>query len=98
MLTHVVMFRFEDLAAAALVRDELLAMKGRIPTLLDIECGVDITRSGRSYDLALITRHADQAGLEAYAAHPVHQAVLEVVRPRAQSAVAVDFISAKPHP
>ena len=57
MLTHVVLFRFADLAVASECRDRMLAMKGHIPPLLDIEVGVDIVRSDRSFDLALITRH-----------------------------------------
>jgi hypothetical protein len=95
MLTHVVLFRFADLAVAAECRDRMLAMKGQIPSLLDIEVGVDITRADRSLDLALITRHADLAGMEAYQVHPVHQALLTWVKPRVQQAVAVDFVSAR---
>ena len=73
MLTHVVLFRFPDLGVAAECRDRMLAMKGRIPALLDIEVGVDIVRSDRSFDLALITRHEDLDGMQAYQVHPVHQ-------------------------
>lgn len=95
MLTHVVLFRFADLSVAAECRDRMLAMKGRIPALLDIEVGVDIIRSDRSLDLALITRHADLAGMQAYQVHPVHQELLSWVKPRVQQAVAVDFVSAR---
>ena len=95
MLTHVVLFCFPDLEVAAECRDRMLAMKGRIPALLDIEVGVDIVRSGRSFDLALITRHEDLAGMEAYQVHPVHQELLDWVKPRVQKAVAVDFVSGR---
>ena len=95
MLTHVVLFRFADLAVAAECRDRMLAMKGRIPPLLDIEVGVDIVRSDRSFDLALITRHEDLDGMQAYQVHPVHQELLRWVKPRVKQAVAVDFVSAR---
>ena len=95
MLTHVVLFRFADLAVAAECRDRMLAMKGRIPPLLDIEVGVDIVRSERSFDLALITRHEDLDGMQAYQVHPVHQELLSWVKPRVKQAVAVDFVSAR---
>ena len=95
MLTHVVLFRFPDLSVAAECRDRMLAMKGRIPALLDIEVGVDIVRSDRSFDLALITRHEDLDGMQAYQVHPVHQELLAWVKPRVQQAVAVDFVSAR---
>ncbi len=95
MLTHVVLFRFADLAVASECRDRMLAMKGRIPPLLDIEVGVDIVRSERSFDLALITRHDDLDGMQAYQVHPVHQELLGWVKPRVKQAVAVDFVSAR---
>lgn len=94
MLTHVVCFRFDSLEDAAGARDRLLAMAGRIPTLQGIEAGVDTTRSERSYELALLTRHADRAGLDAYAVHPVHQEVVAWIKARARGSVAVDFETA----
>ncbi len=93
MLTHVVCLRFADLTTAAEARDRLLAMAGKIPSMTGIEAGVDTTRSGRSYELALITRHADAAGLAAYQVHPVHQEVLGWLKQHVKGAVAVDFES-----
>lgn len=92
MLTHVVLFSFEDLDHAEQARQRLLAMKGQIPALLDIEAGLDTTRSPRSMELALITRHADRAGLEAYAGHPVHLEVVAFIKAHASGAKAVDFV------
>ena len=97
MLTHVVCMRFADLTPAGEARDRILAMKGRIPALLDIECGVDIVRSARSYDLVLITRHADLDGMQAYQVHPVHQETLAWLKQQLLpgGAVSVDFVSAR---
>lgn len=92
MLTHVVCFKFDDLQIAAQVRDRLLAMAGRIPSLRGIEAGVDELRSPRSYDVALITRFDDLAGLEEYVVHPVHQEVVEFIKPLSKGAVSVDFL------
>jgi len=94
MLIHVVLFRFEDLDAAKEAGERLRAMGGRIPGLLQVEAGVDITRSGRSYELALITRHPDQAALDAYQVHPVHQEVVAYIKAHASGSVAVDFLGA----
>lgn len=93
MLTHVVCFRFDQPADAVEAARQLNALAGRVPTLLAIEAGVDITRSARSYELALITRFDDQAGLDAYAVHPAHQEVVSFIKARAGGAVAVDFVS-----
>mgnify|MGYP003956791203 CR=1 FL=1 len=93
MLTHIVLVRFDNMADAEEGARQLRAMKGRIPSMTDVEAGVDITRSGRSYELALITRHPDQAGLDAYQTHPVHQEVLVFLRAKSSGSVSVDFES-----
>ena len=93
MLTHVVIMQFDSVEEATACRDKLLGMAGQIDSLREIEAGVDTTRSDRSWDFALITRFDDVAGLQAYAVHPVHQEVLDFVRPRAKSVATVDFES-----
>ena len=79
-------------SVAADARDRLLALRGQIPSLKELEAGVDITRSERSFDLALITRFDDAAGLQAYAEHPVHLEALAWLRSVATQVVAVDFV------
>jgi hypothetical protein len=91
VLTHVVFFKLFDHASAPQVRDRLLAMKGKIPELLEIEVGVDIVRGERSYDVALISKHTDVAAMQRYQVHPEHLAVkafLDTVRERS---ISVDF-------
>ncbi len=91
MVTHVVFFKFETREDAEASRDRLLAMKGRIAGMKSIEAGLDFTRSERSFDLALITRHDDRAALESYRTDPVHQEVVGFIRDRAKGSAAVDF-------
>ncbi|MCA9638033.1 MAG: Dabb family protein [Myxococcales bacterium] len=93
MLTHIVCIRFDTAEHAAEAVDRLRAMAGRVPTLRAIEAGLDITRSPRSLDLALITRHADQAGLDAYRVHPLHLEVLDFIREHAEASYAVDYLA-----
>lgn len=91
MVTHVVLFKFQDLTDAEEARVRLLSMKGRVVGLQDIEAGVDFTRSERSHELALITRHVDRASLDAYRIDPVHLEVAAFINARSTGAVAVDF-------
>lgn len=93
MLTHVVCFRFPDRADAEEAVRRLAAMDGKVPALQGIEVGLDITRSPRSYDVALITRHADADGLAAYAQDPVHLEVVAWIKSKGPQSVAVDFLS-----
>jgi hypothetical protein len=94
VLTHVVLFRLHDenkSENAARACELLLGMRGKIPELLHIEAGTDVLRTTRSFDLALITRFADRAGLEAYQANPVHQEVLGFLRAVTAQSIAVDY-------
>jgi hypothetical protein len=93
MLTHVVLFQFADPAAAKTAADKLAAMDGRIETLRAIEVGLDVSKSARSFDVALITRFEDQAGLEAYAVHPVHLEVVAYIKAHAEKSIVVDYLA-----
>lgn len=95
MLTHVVMFKLRDRdpAGVAAVRDQLDKLPGQIPSLQTMEIGIDTLHSGRSYDVVLIARFDDMAGLEAYQAHPVHIPVQTYLRDNCESIIAVDFLS-----
>lgn len=93
MLTHVVCFKFDATDIAEEAARRLRDMAGKIPELLSIEAGVDVVRSPRSYDVALITKFKDLNGLEAYQVHPVHVEVASYIKANSKGAVAVDFVS-----
>ncbi len=68
-------------------------MSGKIPQLRHLEVGVDVLRSERSYDLALVTKFDSLEDLQAYQAHPVHVDVTKYIASVIESAVAVDYES-----
>jgi hypothetical protein len=68
-------------------------LESGIPTLRSLEIGIDITHSGRSYDLALITRFDDMHGYQVYREHPVHLPVLDYLGDAVESSATVDFES-----
>ena len=72
-------------------RDRALrALRGVVPSLLQISIGPDIIGGG-NWDVALVADFADAAGLDAYQTHPAHQAVVGYVRSVVAERVAVDF-------
>lgn len=95
MFTHIVLIKLKDRRpeSIAATRAHLERMRLAIETLRELEIGVDVTRSGRSYDLALVTRFDDRTGYEVYREHSAHQPVLAHMADAAESAVAVDFES-----
>jgi len=95
MLTHIVLFKLKDPAPENMekVRGVLAGMEGRIPDFHHFEVGVDIIRSKRSYDLALVAKFDSLEGFRAYQAHPAHQEVVRYILAASDSIVAVDYES-----
>lgn len=96
MITHIVFFKLTDPSQvnAQAVQEILLSMHGKIPLLQHLEVGVNIVRSDRSYDVALVTRFASLTDLNAYQVHPYHaEIVVPFVGKVAISSVTVDYES-----
>jgi len=94
MITHIVFFKLVESSPENVqaVKEVLLSMQGKIPHLLHLEVGIDLVRSDRSYDLALVTRFASLGDLQAYQIHPYHaETVVPFVKKVALSSVTVDY-------
>ncbi len=93
MITHIVLFKLKDSSPSNIekARDVLMGMKGRIPELRHLEVGIDVLRSERSYDLALLAKFDSLEELQAYQKHPVHVEVAKYMTSVRESAVAVDY-------
>jgi len=95
-LRHVVAWKLatDDAALRAeqahRISDDLMALRGVVPTILDIRVGPDVVGGG-NWDVALVADFADRAALDAYATHPDHLAVVGYVRSVVSDRVAVDF-------
>jgi hypothetical protein len=96
MITHIVLFKLSDPRpeTIAATRDLLLSMGGRVPQLRQLEVGVDLIRSERSYDIALVTRFDSLDELKAYQVDPYHAGtILPHMRSVCSAIVAVDYES-----
>jgi hypothetical protein len=94
MITHIVFFKLSNPSPGNITatRDKLLGMAGKISVIRHMEVGVDVVRSERSYDLALVTRFDSLADLQAYQLHPCHaDDVVPHVKSVCSSIVAVDY-------
>lgn len=97
MITHIVFFKLHDPTPANVTatREKLESMGGKIPLLRHLEVGVDVIRSERSYDLALVTKFDSMEDLQAYQVHPYHAGeVIPHMKAVSSSVVAVDYESA----
>lgn len=93
MITHVVLMKFKDPAAAPQIRDMLLTLPAKIPLIQYYEVGVDMLHSERSFDLSLIARFNTMDDLNAYGTNPDHVEVLTYIRTVLERSIAVDYES-----
>lgn len=94
MITHIVLFKLEDPSIENLTatRDKLLSMEREIPLLRHLEAGIDVIKSERSYDIALVTKFDSLVDLQAYQVHPYHAGVvIPHMKSVCSSIVAVDY-------
>ena len=91
MYSHVVMFRLKDAERVDEAAAMLRTLEGQVPSLLQIEVGIDDLPQERSSQICLVTRFADRAGYEAYHHHPFHQALLEQFGPLVAEARKTDW-------
>jgi len=94
MLVHIVMFQFKEENKEVnleRVKEMLEALPEKIETLKSMEVGIDISRSERSFDLVLISKFDDQAGLDFYVPHSAHQEVVSVIKEVTSLSKVVDY-------
>ena len=81
MIKHIVMWNVrgdtpaEKALGIAQLQRSFEGLRGRIPGLLHLEIGVDVSRVDYACDVVLYSEFESQAALDAYGAHPEHQRV-----------------------
>jgi len=91
MIKHLVMWTLHDKNDALKVKTVLEALQDKVPSIIEIEVGIDISKTDASADVVLYSTFADEAALEAYKMHPDHQAVLPMMSKVAAARKVVDY-------
>lgn len=95
MIEHIVLFRWKTEATAEQVAagmEGLRGLRGSIPGITALACGVDFSGRAQGYTHALVIRFADRPSFDAYGPHPAHRAVIEThLRPIMESVIDFDF-------
>ncbi len=84
MFIHIFGFQWKERAASAdkeRAAREIRAFQGKIPGLMDVAVGENLSRRGQGYTFAGLMRFTDRAACDAYAIHPAHIALLEWLVP-----------------
>jgi hypothetical protein len=93
MLTHIVCFKYKPETSESTReehRSRLRGLKG-LDGVVDLTVGVDVVRSARSYDMALVVLFPNRAALDTYQKDPQHVPVAQFGASLCDSIVAVDF-------
>jgi quinol monooxygenase YgiN len=98
VIKHIIIWRLKDEAHgndkaknSRLIKEKLEALNGRIPGLIKIEVGADISAGSNSGDLVLYSEFEDRAALERYRTHPEHQAVAPFIAAARADRMIVDY-------
>lgn len=95
MIVHIVMFRFKEENLEENLKEvtaKLNALVELIPELNSLEVGIDFSRSERAFDLSLYSTFDSKEALKAYAVHPEHLKVVELIRAVTFEAKVVDYV------
>ncbi len=93
MFIHMFAFRFKpgvtDAQQDRMLR-EIGELKKQIPLVVESYVGKNVSPRGQGFVIGGVMKFADQASLDAYNTHPVHQALLKWLLPLID-AIEVDF-------
>ncbi|MCE2746619.1 MAG: Dabb family protein [Burkholderiales bacterium] len=82
MIKHIVFWQLKDEALGntkarnmELVKEKLMSCAKIVPGIVDFEVGLGGTNLECTYDVVLYSTFENKAALDAYAAHPTHEAI-----------------------
>jgi hypothetical protein len=94
MFTHIVLFKLKEPTKENLeyLKKTFLSMSGNIKELKELEVGIDVIRSDRSYDIAIITRFNNKEDYLAYDVNGFHvEKVKKVIGSYIEVSKTIDF-------
>jgi hypothetical protein len=102
MYEHLVSFKFKESYSPDKVKmllDTLLSFKGRIPGIVELTAGVNVTEeidNIHGYSLGLRVTFQDKEALRQYGPHPVHQEFVRMLDGILDNVVVIDYPVASP--
>jgi len=94
MVVHIVMFKFKEenkKRNIAKVQDKLEQLEQKIDGLKTMEVGINFNESERAMDLSLYSTFESEDDLKAYAVHPEHLKVVELIKEVTLESKVVDY-------
>lgn len=100
VLRHIVMYKFRDDLAPAQVQEVIDAFKTmvrQIDSVVGFEHGLNTSKEGKSDGLThiFVVTFRDEAGRDAYLAHPAHAAYVKVAKDKREKVIVADYWAEK---
>ena len=99
MIRHIVMFKLKKTQPEESldriknqIKLRLESLPGKIDVIRQMEVGINVVKSDRAFDLALVSSFDSLDDLETYRVHPAHQEVVSYIAEFKDQSAAVDFI------
>lgn len=84
MFIHIFGFRWKPAATdadKARASEQILAFRGRIPGLLEVHVGPNLSPRGQGYTFVGLMRFTDKHAADEYTTNPAHHALLQWLMP-----------------
>jgi len=94
MIVHIVMFKFKDENKdenISIVNSKLKELLLKIPVLNSMEVGINFAQEDRAFDVSLYSTFDTKEHLRAYAKHPEHLKVIEIIKSVTKESKVVDY-------
>ncbi len=95
MLRHIVMMKFKDRERVKEISEKVKKMLDDLVPVVDdlkrMEVGINVNTKPAAYDLVLTADFDDEAGLNAYRAHPDHVKILDYMKDVVDKTTVVDY-------
>ncbi len=99
MIKHIVMFNFKNQNKDKNIKKAKEMLNGLIntvPSLKNIEVGINFSKEDRAMDLSIITLFDNIEGLEEYANHPEHLKVVKFIKEVINNSKVSDYLVTSP--
>ena len=95
MIRHIVMVKLpEAIRAEAQTRitEGMAPLPAKLPEIKYMDVGINISKSPKAHDVAIVLDFEDEAGLKVFAVDPDHKALVGYIRKTADQISIVDYV------
>lgn len=91
MIKHVYLYKLADKSKAKEVADKLASMKKNIPSVEDVEVGIDFVGAKASFDLLECVICKTKEDFEAFCVDPYHDKIRSYMKTATREGYKVDY-------